>query len=291
MEDKNKFIALSQIKNRDDLEVKKVNFAGDNLMGIRNLKNKKIYAGVSFICKGIGLTKGQKDRQVLNLQEDLVLKQGCLKFEAGVIDPNNETLAIELDYLPLWLAKISLTPKMKKDQPEVVEKLVNYQLKAKDVLAEAFVHKESKPTCIEDVLISSLQEMKAMRQEINSVKEETAATREEITGLREAVTLNPNQWRKDTATLINKIANKLGGFQHIEPIRKEAYKLLNTTYGVDINRRLLNKKKNMALEGCSKSKIDKINYLDVIAEDKKLINGYVNIIGRMAVKYGIKEIG
>lgn len=153
-----------------------------------------------------------------------------------------------------------------------------------------FNPREKKPQCIEDILISSLQEMKAMRQEINSVKEETAATRDEVTGLREAVTLNPNQWRKDTATLINKIANKLGGFQHIEPIRKEAYKLLNTTYGVDINRRLLNKKKNMALEGCSKTKIDKVNYLDVIAEDKKLINGYINIIGRMAVKYGIKEM-
>ena len=291
MENKNKFLEVSQIKDRSKLEVKEVDFVGDGLIAVKNKENGKIYAGVSLVCKGIGFTKDQKDRQVKNVQSDEVLKLGCVKFDAGVIDRNNEVLAIELDYLPLWLAKISLTPKMKKDQPEVVKKLVNYQLKAKDVLAEAFVHKESKPTCIEDVLISSLQEMKAMRQEINSVKEETAATREEITGLREAVTLNPNQWRKDTATLINKIANKLGGFQHIEPIRKEAYKLLNATYGVDINRRLLNKKKNMALEGCSKSKIDKVNYLDVIADDKKLVNGYVNIIGRMAIKYGIKELG
>lgn len=112
-------------------------------------------------------------------------------------------------------------------------------------------------------------------------------TKEELQGIRDAITLEPNQWRKDTATLINKIANKLGGFEHIKPIRDEAYSLLNTTYGVDINRRLINKKKNMALEGCSKSKIDKVNYLDVIAEDKKLINGYINIVGRLAVKYGV----
>lgn len=125
--------------------------------------------------------------------------------------------------------------------------------------------------------------------ENKQMKAEIKETKEEIKGIREAVTLEPNQWRKDTATLINKIANKLGGFEHIKPIRDEAYTLLNNTYGVDINRRLLNKKKNMALEGCSKSKIDKVNYLDVIAEDKKLINGYINIIGRLAVKYGIKN--
>lgn len=132
-------------------------------------------------------------------------------------------------------------------------------------------------------------EQKKLKAEIKEVKEEAKEVREEIQGIREAVTLEPNQWRKDTATLINKIANKLGGFEHIKPIRDEAYSLLNNTYGVDINRRLLNKKKNMALEGCSKSKIDKINYLDVIAEDKKLINGYINIVGRLAVKYGIKN--
>lgn len=123
--------------------------------------------------------------------------------------------------------------------------------------------------------------------EQKKLKAAVEETKEEIKGIREAVTLEPNQWRKDTATLINKIAIKLGGFEHIKLIRDEAYSLLNSTYGVDIKRRLLNKKKNMALEGCSKSKIDKVNYLDVIAEDKKLINGYINIVGRLAVKYGI----
>jgi hypothetical protein len=126
--------------------------------------------------------------------------------------------------------------------------------------------------------------------EQKKIKLDIEEAREEIQGIREAVTLDSNQWRKDTATLINKIANKLGGFEHIEPIRKEAYKILNSSYGVDLSRRLLNKQKNMALEGCSKSKINKVNYLDVIAEDKKLINGYISIVGKLAVKYGIKEI-
>ena len=43
----------------------------------------------------------------------------------------------------------------------------------------------------------------------------------------------------------------------------------------------------MALEGVPKYKIDKVNKLDVISDDKKLINGYVNIVGKMAIKYGV----
>ena len=145
----------------------------------------------------------------------------------------------------------------------------------------------NQPQCIEDVLISSLQEMKALRLEINNTKEEVNELKEENQNIRDLVALSPNQWREDTTKIINKIATKLGGYTYIEVIRKESYKILNSTYGVDVNRRLLNKKKNMALEGCSKSKIAKVNVLDVIAEDKKLIQGYVSIVSKMAIKYGI----
>ncbi|WP_069680459.1 phage antirepressor N-terminal domain-containing protein [Clostridium taeniosporum] len=269
----------------NELIIRPVDFLGDQLIAIKNEETGKIYTGVSYICKGIGFTKGQKDRQVKNIQEDEILNRGCLKFEAGVIDPNNEVLAIELDFLPLWLAKISITPNMKEEQPQVAKKLVNYQLKAKDILAQTFIH--NKPTCIEDILISSLQEMKAIKGDVEAIKQANVETKEEIQGIRDAVTLEPNQWRKDTAALINKIANKLGGFEHIKPVREEAYRLLNNSYGVNLKIRLLNKQKKMALEGTPKYKVNKINYLDVIAEDKKLINGYINIISKLAIKYGV----
>lgn len=118
------------------------------------------------------------------------------------------------------------------------------------------------------------------------LKEEIKETKEEIQGIRDVVALTPNAWRKDTTTLINKIAMKLGGFEHIKDVREESYKLLNDTYKVDVKRRLSNKQKNMAFEGVSKYKINKLNPLDVIAEDEKLINGYINIISKMAIKYG-----
>jgi hypothetical protein len=122
------------------LSVKAVPFMGDELMAAKDEKSGKIYAGVSYICKGIGFSKHEKDRQVANIQKDEVLKRGCLKFEAGVFDPSNEALAIDNEFVPLWLAKISITPAMKKEHPEVANKLVQYQLKAQKVLADAFLH-------------------------------------------------------------------------------------------------------------------------------------------------------
>lgn len=64
-----------------------------------------------------------------------------------MFDHNNQAVAIKLDFVPLWLAKISITPTMESDNPELADRLEQYQLRAKDVLAAAFlpaVHKEPK---------------------------------------------------------------------------------------------------------------------------------------------------
>lgn len=122
----------------NELSVKTVDFMGDGLLAAQDRKGV-IWTGVNSFCQGLGFNKNEKDRQVKNVQSDEVLKMGCVKFDAGVFDPNNETLALQLDYVPLWLAKISITPNMKENNPELVEKLIKYQLKAKDVLAEAFL--------------------------------------------------------------------------------------------------------------------------------------------------------
>ena len=111
---------------------------------------------------------------------------------------------------------------------------------------------------------------------------------DKVTSIKEVVALNPTQWRKDSATIINKIALNLGGYEHIKAIREETYKLLEQRMGVALNIRLTNKKKTMSLNGVCKSKIDKLNQLDVIADDKKLIEGYIAIVKEMAVKYGCK---
>lgn len=126
----------------NNLIVKNVDLMGDTIMAAKD-ENGVIWAGVSYICNALGMNKGHKDRQVTNVQKDETLKRGCCKFEAGVFDIGNETVALKIDFIPLWLAKISITERMKEEHPELAEKLLNYQLKAKDILAEAFIPKQN----------------------------------------------------------------------------------------------------------------------------------------------------
>jgi len=112
-------------------------------------------------------------------------------------------------------------------------------------------------------------------------------TKEEVQGIRDVVSLSSTSWRKDTKNLITKMAHKLGGNEYIRDLRNESYKLLDARMGVSLETRLTNKRRRMTEEGISKSKRDELNYLDVIVDDKKLIEGYVAIVKEMAIKYGI----
>lgn len=112
-------------------------------------------------------------------------------------------------------------------------------------------------------------------------------TKQEIQDMREVISLNPQSWRKETSTLINKIALNLGGYDQIKIVREEIYKLLDQRFGVDLKTRLTNKRRRLADEGVSKSKRDKLTIIDVIADDKKLIEGYIAIVKEMAIKYKV----
>lgn len=137
------------------------------------------------------------------------------------------------------------------------------------------------------LLINMELEQKRQAQELSEVRTLAQSSANRVEGIREVVALNTVNWRKDTTAIINKIAMSLGGYEHIRAIREESYKLLELRMGVALNIRLTNKKKTMSLNGVCKSKIDKLNQLDVIADDKKLIEGYVAIVKEMAIKYGM----
>ena len=125
---------------------------------------------------------------------------------------------------------------------------------------------------------------KELKQEVQAIKEHS---QEELQNMRDVITLNPNSWREDSRKLISKIALKLGGYNYISDVTKEIYSLMDIRLSSRLSVRLTNKRRRMADEGVCKSKRDKLTYLDVIADDKKLIEGYKAIVKEMAIKYGI----
>lgn len=116
-----------------------------------------------------------------------------------------------------------------------------------------------------------------------------AAMNNRIDNMKEVIALDVHSWRKDAQHLISKIANVNGGFDSMKDIYNEIYRLVEERAGVSLSTRLTNKRRRMADEGICKSKRDKLTKVDIIADDKKLIEIYIAIVKEKAVKAGIDE--
>lgn len=130
-------------------------------------------------------------------------------------------------------------------------------------------------------------EQKRQAREILEAKEQGKITLEKVESIKEVISLDTTSWREDTGNLLRKISIEQGGGQAFSQIRTESYDLLNKRMGVDLKARLTNKRRRMADEGICKSGRDKLTYVDVIADDKKLIEGYTAIVKEMSIKYGV----
>lgn len=267
----------------NELEIKKVPFMGAELLAVRN--GSGIWAAVRWMCGGIGLSKTQTNSQVEKIKEDKVLSKGYGNFRIPTNGGFQETLCLKLDFLPLWLAKISITPTMEAETPELAEKLMEYQLKVKDVLAAAFLPVAAVPDL--NTLSPELRLLINMELKQKEHAKALEAMNQRIDGIRDVVALSPNSWRADTRNMIVRIAQKMGGNEYIRDVHAEIYQLVDERARVSLETRLTNKRRRMADEGVCKSSRDKLTKVDVIADDKKLIEIYLAIVKEMAVKYGV----
>ncbi len=208
-------------------------------------------------------------------------------LDLKVIAPNDDNLLLSVGYSQMQISKAAhiyilsergyakLIKIMDTDLAwEIHDKLIDEYFELRDGGKQI--------TCIEDVLIQSLQEMKDIKYRLDD-------TNKRIDDIREVVALNPNSWREDARRLIVQIAHQLGGNEYIKDVNAEIFNLVDIRAGVSLKTRLTNKRRRMADEGVCKSKRNNVNRVDVIADDKKLIEIYLAVVKEMAVKYGVAQ--
>lgn len=167
----------------------------------------------------------------------------------------------------------------------------------KEMYIGEFNRMEKQLTINTQSLSPQLQMFKQMFESAAKIELEQQAQDKRLTEVEkkvdhtaEILALNPTEWRKKVTLLINKIAQARDEHPNYQAVWKESYQLLEQRAGCNLSTRLTNRKKNMALEGEAKSKIEKVNNLDVIASDAKLVEIFLAIIKEMAIQYQVEAI-
>lgn len=187
----------------NDMIVKSVDLMGDTVMAAQDGEGI-IWVGIRWMCQGMGMTDGQYKRQIKNIQKDLLLKDSGSNLLLNKGSGEREVFCLKLDYLPIWLAKITITDKTRKERPELADKLLEYQLKAKDILAEAFMTKKGTPRTVPEQIQLLAQGNVELNQRVDGVEER-------IKELEETMTLDHGQQYFLGKTVNKTVISALGG--------------------------------------------------------------------------------
>lgn len=233
------------------IQVKTVNVLGDTIVAAKDNKGQ-IWAGVSYLCKALGMSNKQRDNQVTKVQNDKTLKQGSLKFQGGVFDQNNEAIGIRIDFIPLWLAKIQITDRMEDNHPELAKKLLDYQLKAKDILANAFVEKKKstgEPATLQQQIQLIAQGTTELYQKVDTLAERMDNFEQNLPLLPEdADDVSKEVKKRVVEVLGGKDSNAYHDKSLSQKVFMDAYRNLKSNFDVSSYKAIKRNRKNMAVQ-------------------------------------------
>lgn len=222
------------------LQVTEFNFYGDELIAVKDNSTGEIYTAINTVLRGIGFA----ERQIKHIHKkwslDMIISKGVQNFVLPSSGGSQETSCISSRKLPIALTKITTTPKMKREQPELSDKLIRYQDKCADVLASVFI--DGKPydnTAIKEAITTLVQAINANTAAVLTTQEAVLALHNDFHSFVEAQNKNyfekkqPSAWYKKMAPKYKLLMDYFGCSR--KELYSNIYVELEELYDIDIN--------------------------------------------------------
>lgn len=109
----------------------------------------------------------------------------------------------------------------------------------------------------------------------------------EVNNISNIVSMNNVGWREKVKVILRKIAKNWTGVEPYKSVITLSYEKLEERAGCKLDIRLNNRKERAVSQGMSKTYVNKINKLDVISEEKRLVEIYIQVVKEMAIQFKI----
>ena len=264
------------------LQVTDFNFYGDNLIALKDNATGEIYTAINSVLKGIGfIDKDQIRKRRDKWINDPVVSKGISTFNIptseGVTKKdtpmNNQAVyCISQHKLPIALAKINITPKMKQTQPELASKLELYQDKCAAVLASVFIDHKT----ISDINMQPITEtLNTITNTLTTLIQTIASMQQEINFLKKPQQLPKKKWSYWSTKMFPKYQLLTDYFQiSYKELYKNLYNEMKNTYpDIDLNQEID--------DYCYENYLESCYTLDVIEHNKTLRKLFESIIDNL----------
>ena len=269
--------------NNTALQITNFNFYGDELIALKDNATGEIYTSITHVLRGIGFTEKQIEHQKKKIMNDEILKKHIQKFSG--VDLNmpsvNEITCILNRKLPMALPKINITPKMKKIQPELSEKLLRYQDKCADVLASVFIdHKTIDQIAIQPILDTLNTFTKTVNDTFLSLKKRMLKLEESQEQVKKS--LSKKRFSYWSSKMFPKYQLLMDYFDidKNKDLYKQLYKEFHNTYpDIELNQ--------IVDDYCYDNGLDSCFTLDAIEHDKTVRKLFETMVDSLLEKYDL----
>ncbi|WP_226895225.1 Bro-N domain-containing protein [Oceanobacillus oncorhynchi] len=136
-------------------------------------------------------------------------------------------------------------------------------------------------------LSPELQMFNGLYQSLAKQEVATKQLETRVDNISNIVSMNSDEWRNTTDVVLKKIAAKWTGVEPYRSVRNLSYERFEKKAKCKLELRLNNRKERALAQGMSKSYINKINKLDCISEDKRLVEIYIQVVKEMAIQFRV----
>lgn len=178
----------------NEMEVKLIPFNGNDLLGVKT-EDGNVWLAIRKASIDIGLNENQADNEVKKVKSNVLFENSWINLPVKFDGQVRNTLVLVEKFVPMWLAQIRLTPTMKRENPEVVSNLLEYQLNAADVLHKAFYETEEQKEALHNDL-GLTGRIEGMQVQINAMEDLLGEQTEMLNKMVENMTLSTRQQQK-----------------------------------------------------------------------------------------------
>lgn len=294
--------------NQTALQVTNFNFYGDDLIALKDNATGEVYTAINSVLKGIGFTdrnqiRKRRDKWI----NDAVVSKGICIFNIPTSEgvPKNDTpmnyqdvFCISRHKLPMALAKINITPKMKREQPELAAKLELYQDKCADVLASVFIDNKSISDIklgekldtfantfskMTDTLSTLTKTVITLQQDVNTLKNSASTTSSDARPSDKQQQVSKKRWSYWSTKMFPKY-QLLTDYFHIDnkTLYKNLYDELKNMYpDIDLNQ--------MVDDYCYENHLESCYTLEVIEHNLTLRKLFESLVDSLLEKYHLND--
>ncbi|MEJ8555124.1 antA/AntB antirepressor family protein [Tepidibacter sp. Z1-5] len=140
----------------------------------------------------------------------------------------------------------------------------------------------NKPQSQLEILQQTINQLVIQDKKQKELENKIQETQSQITDIKDTIVNREEDWRKEVGRKLRKIGLKHGDYKTFVD---ESYRLLQERARCNLKQRLENLRSRMALNGSTRTAIDKANYLDAIQLDMKLKEIYINIVNQLYIKH------